>query len=120
MKSLLVLLVALLVGVGFWLLREPAQLARLMNSAQEGAKQMVAPAVTSVSSVTSPAAGLRKCKRGGEVLYTNDKCPAGSQEEAVKGGSLTVLPAAPAVAAPNPSASEPSIQEKRIDKIIGQ
>jgi hypothetical protein len=112
MKSLVLLLVALLVGVGFWLLREPTQLARL----SQGVKQAVAPAVSSVS---TPAAGPRKCKRGTEVLYTNDKCPAGSQEEAVKGGSLSVLPAAPVVAAPAQAASEPSLMEKRIDKVIG-
>jgi hypothetical protein len=116
-KSLLLLLVALLIGIGFWSMREPAQLARLLNGVQQGVKQSVAPAVTSVT--TTPSA-TRKCKRGGEVLYTNEKCPAGSLEEAVKGGSLSVLPAAPVVAAPSAGASEPSIMEKRIDKIIGQ
>jgi hypothetical protein len=114
MKSLLLLLVALLVGLGVWLTREPGGLARLTDRA----KQSVAPTVTAVSSNTSP---LRKCKRGDEVLYTNDKCPAGSQEDAVKGGSLSVLPAAPVVApAAAQAASEPSLQEKRMDKIIGQ
>jgi hypothetical protein len=39
----------------------------------------------------------------------------------VKGGSLSVLPAAPVVApAAAQAASEPSLQEKRMDKIIGQ
>jgi hypothetical protein len=114
MKSLLLLLVAILVGFGVWLLRDPAQLTKLSDRA----KQSVAPAITSA---TTPTTGpLRKCKRGSEVLYTNDKCPAGTQEDAVKGGSLSVLPAAPVVAPPAPSASEPSMQEKRMDKIIGQ
>jgi hypothetical protein len=114
MKSLLLLLVALLVGLGVWLMREPGSVAKLADRA----KQSVAPAVSSVTSNSNP---LRKCKRGSEVLYTNDKCPAGSQEDAVQGGSLSVLPAAPVVAPPAAqSASEPSLQEKRMDKIIGQ
>ncbi|MFT3817916.1 MAG: hypothetical protein QM750_09860 [Rubrivivax sp.] len=44
------------------------------------------------------AAPLRKCRRGAELLYTNGDCPRGSREEAVDGGSLSVLPAAPAPA----------------------
>jgi hypothetical protein len=114
MKSLLLLLVALLVGLGVWLTREPGGLARLTDRA----KQSAAPAVTSVTSSNNP---LRKCKRGSEVLYTNDKCPAGSQEDGVKGGSLSVLPAGPVVAPPAAEAApEPSLKEKRIDRIIGQ
>jgi hypothetical protein len=126
-KSLLLLLVLLLAGLAAWLMREPGSLARLT----ERAKQSVAPALTSATSATSATpstssqsaspAGLRKCKRGSEVLYTNDKCPAGSQEDLVKGGSLSVLPAAPVVAAPvTDAASEPSMKDKRMDKIIGQ
>jgi hypothetical protein len=118
-KSLLFLLVAMLVGLGLglglWLMRDPAQLTKLTDRA----KQSVAPAMTSATtSTTSP---LRKCKRGNEVLYTNDKCPAGTQEDAVKGGSLSVLPAGPVVApAVDQGASEPSLKDKRMDKIIGQ
>jgi hypothetical protein len=113
MKGLMLLLVVLLVGAGIWLMREPAQLARLT----QGVKQSLAPAAAAVTPTTT---ATRKCKRGNEVLYTNDNCPAGSQEQAVKGGSLSVLPAAPMVASPASAAPEPSMMEKRIDKIIGQ
>ncbi len=116
MKSLLLLLVALLIGIGVWLMRDPAQFAKLA----ERAKPNLVPAISSTTT-TATTGPLRKCKRGSDVLYTNDKCPAGTQEDAVKGGSLSVLPAGPVVAPPvSQAASEPSMQEKRMDKIIGQ
>jgi hypothetical protein len=107
----MVLLACLLV----WRWQEPAQFARMADRV----KQQIAPPLQAVTSVTSSTGTARKCKRGTEMLYTNDKCPAGSQEEAVKGGLLSVLPAAPVVAAPAQTASEPSLMEKRIDKVIG-
>jgi hypothetical protein len=48
-----------------------------------------------VATPKANAAPLRKCRRGAELLYTNGECPRGSREEAVDGGSLSVLPAAP-------------------------
>ena len=48
------------------------------------------------------AAGMRKCQSKSEVTYTNGKCPAGSQEIEMSGGTVTVLP----VEASPPAASE--------------
>jgi hypothetical protein len=129
MKSLLITLV-LALGVGLWLLRDSPQLKRFTTQAKQAAEQATtaAPAKPDAKS-----AGLRKCKRGGDVLYTNEACPPGSQEQSVKDGSLSVLPAAPKPAAasasgglPNvrdvlaPPSNEPSMKDKQMDKIIGQ
>ncbi|ANH67818.1 hypothetical protein [Mitsuaria sp. 7] len=42
----------------------------------------------------------RRCLVNGSVLYTNDACPAGSTEQQVKGGAITVVPAYKAPPAP--------------------
>lgn len=128
MKSLLITLV-LALGLGLWFLRDSPQLSRFTSQAKQGLTASPAP--------PSPkAAGLRKCRRGAEVTYTNEACPPGSQEQAVKEGSVSVLPAPPkpatAVAASGPGglphvrdvlappSNEPSMKDKQMDKIIGQ
>jgi len=42
----------------------------------------------------------RRCLVNGSVLYTNDACPAGSTEQKVKGGAVTVVPGYKAPVAP--------------------
>lgn len=37
-------------------------------------------------------AGVRKCRQGEQVTYTDGDCPAGSREHAVNGGAVTVVP----------------------------
>lgn len=37
-------------------------------------------------------AGVRKCRQGEQVIYTDGDCPAGSREHAVNGGAVTVVP----------------------------
>lgn len=50
-----------------------------------------------------PVSGApRRCLVDGNVLYTNDACPAGSTEQKVQGGTITVMPA---YKAPPPPAS---------------
>ena len=44
------------------------------------------------------AQGPRKCVGSDRVLYTDGACPAGTRGQALDGGSLSVLPAAPAAA----------------------
>jgi hypothetical protein len=34
----------------------------------------------------------RKCRKGGETLYTNGVCPPGTTEAPVEGGAVTVVP----------------------------
>lgn len=51
--------------------------------------------------------GVRKCRKGEQVIYTDGECPSGSREHAVNGGSVTVVPAQRSVPSPElPSASE--------------
>ena len=46
------------------------------------------------------------------MLYTNDACPAGSTEQKVKGGTITVMPAYKAPPAPeSPSSGIPNARD---------
>lgn len=54
---------------------------------------------------------MRKCLRGGEVLYTDGNCPSGSVEKSVERGSLNVLPAVKPKAPPPASAGIPTIRD---------
>jgi len=58
-----------------------------------------------------PAGGLRKCVKGQQVTYTNDKCPPGHQEQAVA-GAVTVLPAPPVSKPAEPASASSSLHEK--------
>jgi hypothetical protein len=40
-----------------------------------------------------PPVAVHKCLTGGRTVYTDDPCPRGSREQALGGGSLTVMPA---------------------------
>ena len=73
-----------------------------------------------------------KCRQGGKLSYSTQKCPPGSVEEGINGGTVTVvaLPkpaAAPASTASLPTArdllvkpDEPSLQDKRIERVMNQ
>ena len=37
-------------------------------------------------------AGVRKCRQGAKIVYTDGECPAGSREFTVNGGAVTVVP----------------------------
>ncbi len=51
--------------------------------------------------------GVRKCRKGEQVIYTDGECPSGSREHVVSGGSVTVVPGQRSLPAPElPSASE--------------
>lgn len=57
---------------------------------------------------------LRKCLKDGQVTYSNVDCPAGSQAQAVTGGTVTVVPGTP-VAKPATAGSGPSALHKALD-----
>ncbi|MEY2689513.1 MAG: hypothetical protein RL375_3712 [Pseudomonadota bacterium] len=61
-----------IVGAVAWWLRDSPQLQGLTN-----------PGVSQA----------RKCITAAEVVYTNGPCPAGSKEQAVDGGAVTIVPA---------------------------
>ena len=56
--------------------------------------------------------GVRKCRRGETVIYTDGDCPAGSREFAVTGGAVTVVPGQSPLNAPAlPSGRLPHARE---------
>jgi hypothetical protein len=70
---------------------------------------------------------LRKCKRGETVIYTDAACPSGTKEQAVSGGTLTVLdgPPKPAPAARHGNVrdllgppGEPTLAEKHMERML--
>ena len=36
--------------------------------------------------------GVRKCKKGAEIIYTNEACPHGAKEHQMTGGTISVVP----------------------------
>ena len=78
--------------------------------------------------------GIRKCKVGGSVIYTDAPCPKSGAEQAMGGGSVTVVKgqrpavdvAAKAGSAPNVlrdlagqrNPNEPSMLDKHIDRQV--
>ena len=57
-------------------------------------------------------AGVRKCRQGETVIYTDGDCPAGSREFAVTGGAVTVVPGQSTLNAPAlPSGRLPHARE---------
>lgn len=84
------------------------------------------------ASAPASATGVRKCRRGASVTYTNGECPPGSREEAVDAGTVTVLPAErPGAPAASASATpllrqwagsvDPSeIRDKHLERTVGK
>jgi hypothetical protein len=80
-----VLLLALAAAV--WVYRGEEPLKRYVPREWQGAQS-----AAGGNAPAAPAAGLRKCKQGGKLLYTNDDCPKGSVEQPISGGAVTVVP----------------------------
>lgn len=86
------------------------------------------------ASAAKTSSALRKCVSGSKVLYTDGSCPAGSTEQSVGKGTVTVVAGqqAPGTATAEKSGSVPTardiaaspnksdIGEKRMERIIGK
>lgn len=48
------------------------------------------PGESAITPMPKAASGLHKCRKGGQVIYTDGECPAGSKEQTV-GGTVTVV-----------------------------
>jgi len=121
----MVAIVVLLAGAGaaWWILDGAAQ-RRVMPAAL----QTPLPAAPGKARSAGSAEGVRKCRKGSELIYTNGECPPGSRAEDLSGGTLSVLPAAPPTTpAPAASARTPlrsladpegaaTLQEQRIEQ----
>lgn len=111
LPTVLLLLAAL--AAGAWLLRDSTLLQRALPPSWRAAlpTSLAPPLPTLAPSVghRGNAAGLRKCRGQGRTVYTDGDCPPGLRAEAIDGGSLSVLPAAPtATASSVEGASAPS------------
>jgi|GEM_PF-1180746 len=70
-----------------------------------GTVREYAPAPAAQAAPVRPPGGVRGCRnKAGELAYTDGLCPPGSQELALAGGTLTVVPAAGAGPAAKPGA----------------
>lgn len=97
-----VLLALLLLGAGAWLLRDSPLLQRVL------------PALWPAEGSATDAHVLRKCRGASGITYTDDACPPGTRAEAVGGGTLSVLPAAPAAAVPSAAAASAQSPLRRL------
>lgn len=82
----------------------------------------------SAKAAPKPVGTLRKCKKGAEVVYTNTFCPPGSKESDLTNGTLNVVSGATPAPAPakadaqarTPSAvTEPTLGQRRIERVVG-
>jgi len=104
LKFIVATLLLLALAGAAWLFRGEEPLKRYVPRQWQGA-----PPASATSAPPAPAPGLRKCRQGGKVLYTSDDCPKGSAEQAISGGSVTVVPGAkPADAPANAPAGVPT------------
>lgn len=90
--AFILLFLLVLAGVGF-LMRDQEPVRTWLPREWRGAPPP-APQAKAQNPVTpSRPAGVHKCRRGAEVLYTSDAvCPPGSTEQAVERGAVNVLP----------------------------
>jgi hypothetical protein len=86
---------------------------------------------TAPEAPSAAGAGLHKCIDAGRVLYVNGGCPAGSHEQALGGGTVSVVARTPAptgaAASALPNARDllldprgVEIKDRRIEEIIGK
>lgn len=83
-----------------WLAPEPPPKPVVFDN---GTVRSWVPASAPVAGPTAAPGPVRKCRRGAEVVYTNGECPPGSREQALQGGTFTVVGSPQAAAAPRPA-----------------
>lgn len=108
------LLLVSVLGLG-WQQREPLQAWLGSSAAKVQSLTEASSGGSAAGDAKARPGGLRKCVKGQEVSYTNAECPAGYRDQAVTGGSVTVVAATPV---PKPAASAssgPSALHKALD-----
>lgn len=106
LKTILIATVVALLLAMAWKFKDSEAVRSLLDKAQERVKKIEfdngtvrssAPASAPSSSGTTKGkaiSGVRKCKRGEQIIYTDDVCPPGSIDLAIVNGSVNMLPAA--------------------------
>jgi len=109
-----------------WAFHEHPVIARPLASVKNSAVAAGSTVKSTVSGAltSEPAAGTRKCVIAGQVTYTNQDCPAGSQSQTV-GGNVTVLPAITAKPESSPpsapqSQSQSDLREKAVERAMNR
>ncbi len=98
-KGLLVLAALAALAAG-WMLK-----GELLPQGLRSAAEELRDAVPKPGAAQKATAAVRKCvSAGGELLYSTEACPVGTREQAVQGGTVNVLSAAPRPAASAASA----------------
>lgn len=105
-RGLIIALFVLAAAGLAWQQRGPLQ-AWLGASAARVEQMSRSPA--DASAPQAQPGGLRKCVKGQEVSYTNAKCPGGFAEQAVTGGTVTVVPATPVPQASDAASGAPAL-----------
>lgn len=111
MSSLLLVVLAL--GAAAWWWRDTPALQPWLAPVQRAlpAAWRTGLQVPATRPATQPGpAAARKCRGPAGVVYTDERCPQGYREEAMEGGSLTVLPAAPPAAPVAGASAAPALR----------
>ena len=89
---------------------------------------------STITPMPKAASGLRKCRKGNQVTYTDGDCPAGSKEQTV-GGTVTVVPGQTVTQSSHTSGTDKlhanvrdilldprdaNLRDKRMDQIINR
>ena len=102
-KTLCAIAAAIALAAAGWYFRDSATLRGAASSTQAFVKDVlpdnsytVSKAKAEKSAVKGDAAkaphSLRKCVSDGRIVYTDEKCPAGTREAPISEGNVTVMP----------------------------
>lgn len=120
-RGLIIGLVLLGLGGGLWHQRERLQTWASGATLPAGAGSGASPTQAGGAKTAAGGGALRKCVKDGQVTYSNVDCPAGSQAQAVTGGTVTVVQGTPvpkpAVAGSGPSALHKALDVTRDDSL---
>lgn len=90
---------------------------------------------TAMASQATPLGGIRKCRKGGQVVYTDGTCPPGAQEQPLRNGTVTIISGQAGTKSANAGEPAPqratlrdvldppeevSLKDKRMQKIVDQ
>lgn len=114
----------------------PVPTIKFDNDATPAAGQAQADADAPQQVSRKATSGIHKCKVGGSVIYTDAPCEKPGSEQALGGGSVTVVkgqrpsasPASDTGSQPNvrdllvgrPNPNEPSLKDQQMDRVIGR
>lgn len=62
--------------------------------------------------------GVRKCRRGAEIVYTGVECPAGARELPMQGGTLSVVAGQQAPATPSQRGGGPGERRSTLHDVL--